>query len=62
METAAILEVKSFFLASDSPVNSSARRWVDAAKSQLMVNKRECREYPAIQGLLKEAAGYSTLV
>ena len=48
------------FLTSDSSVNASARRGFDAAKSQLMAKERECREHPAIQGILN-APGNSTV-
>jgi hypothetical protein len=34
-----ILEVKTIFLTSDSPVYASARRGFDAAKSQLMASQ-----------------------
>ena len=55
-----ILEVKTVCLTSDSPVNASARRVFDAAKSRLMANERECREHPSIQGILN-ASGNSTV-
>ena len=55
------LEVKAAFLTSDSPVNASAGRGFDDAKSQLMAKERECREHSVKQGILN-APGNSTVV